>query len=84
MENKKQLLEQLKKRNEKLKPLVFKSFKTKKELDKYSKTIQTEIEEYYNTQEQIQKLKWDLMTPEEQSKKLKEREISKLKRDGKL
>ncbi|MCT3700577.1 hypothetical protein CMU66_13550 [Elizabethkingia anophelis] len=85
MENKKELLKKLIKRNEELKPLVFKSFKTEKELDNYSKNIQKEIDEYYDNQDQIRQLEYELKTPEEKKeydeylRKLK----LKLKSEGK-
>lgn len=84
MENNKQLLEKLQKRNEELKPIVFKSFETEKELDNYSKKIQKEIDEYYGNQEKIEKLEWELMTPEERKKEEEVMEKMKLKREGKL
>lgn len=84
MENKRQQLEQLKKRNEELKPIVFKSFKTEKELDKYSKNIQKEIDEYYDNQEQIQQLEYELMTPKEREEYDEYRRLSKLKAEGRL
>ncbi|UGS22317.1 hypothetical protein [Flavobacterium cyclinae] len=84
MENKKQLLDQLKKRNEELNPLVFKSFKTEKELNNYTKKNQEKIYEYYDNQEKIEILEWELMTPEEKKTKQELLEKMKLKRDGKL
>lgn len=84
MDNKSEELKKLKKRNEELKPIVFKSFKTEKELDKYSKSIQKEIDEYYDNQEQIQQLKWELMTPEEQEREKEVLRLMKEKREGKM
>ena len=84
MDNKKEELQRLIKRNKELKPIVFKSFKTEKELDRYSKSIQKEIDEYYDNQEQIQQLKWELMTPEEREKREEHLKLMKLKREGKL
>jgi len=84
MENKKQELEKLIKRNEELKQIVFVSFNTEKELLDYRKKIAKERDEYYDNLEQIQQLEWELMTPEEKEQYLKEEEISKLKREGKL
>ena len=78
MENKKELLKKYTKRNEELRPIVFKSFKTEKELDNYSKNIQKEINEYYYNQEKIEQLEWELMTPEE--RKAEEELIEKIKR----
>lgn len=83
MENK-QKLENLIKRNEELRPIVFKSFKAEKELDNYSKKIQKEVDEYYYNQDQIEQLKWELMTPEEQKAEKELIKKMKLKREGKL
>ncbi len=80
--NKQKELQKLQKRNEELKPIVFKSFKTEKELDNYSKKIYTEIDEYYDNQEQIQQLEWELMTPEEQEEQRKLEHFLKLKAKG--
>ncbi len=82
MENKKQLLERLKKRNEELKPIVFKSFKTEKELLNHRKKITKKRDEYYDNQEQIQQLEWELMTPEEQEEQRKLEHFLKLKAKG--
>lgn len=84
MENKKEILEKLLKRNEVLKKIVFVGFKTEKELLKYREKIKNERDEYYDNLEQIEKLEWDLKTPEEKERYLKEEEISKLKRERKL
>lgn len=83
MENK-QKLENLIKRNEELRPIVFKSFKAEKELDNYSKKIQKEVDEYYYNQDQIEQLKWELMIPEEQKAEKELIKKMKLKREGKL
>jgi len=82
MENKKQLLEKLLKRNEELMPIVFKSFKTEKELDNYSKKNQKEVDEYYDNLEKIEKLEWELMTPEEQKRQKKTERFLELKVKG--
>lgn len=84
MEDKSLLLEKLVMRNKELKPIVFKSFKTEKELDNYTKKNQKEIDEYYDNLEQIEILEWELMTPEEQKAEQELLEKMKLKRDGKL
>jgi hypothetical protein len=84
MENKKETLKKLIKRNEELKPLVFKGASTEKELDKYIKSIQKEFDEYYDNQEQIQKLEYELMTPKEKEAYDEYRRLSKLKAEGKL
>lgn len=84
MENKNLLLEKLILRNKELKPIVFKSFKTEKELDNYTKKNQEKIDEYYDNQEKIEILEWELMTPEEKKAEQELLEKMKLKRDGKL
>jgi hypothetical protein len=84
MDNKKTKLDKLMKRNDILKPIVFKSFKTEKELDNYSITIQNEIDEYYDNQEQIQQIEYELMTPKEKEDYDEYRRLSKLKAEGKL
>lgn len=84
MKNKEQLLRKLIKRNEELKPIVFKGAKNDTELDRYIKGIQKEFDEYYDNQEKIEHLEWELMTPEEQKTEKESIEKMKLKRDGKL
>ena len=68
--NIKEKLDQLIKRNDELSPIVFVGFKTSKELDDYNKTIEAEKEEYYGNLPKIKKLKWELMTPEEKAQKI--------------
>jgi len=84
MENKKEKLEKLIKRNEKLKPIIFVGFTTEKELLDYRKKIVKEREEYYDNQEKIEQLEWELMTPEERKNEEEIIEKMKLKREGKL
>lgn len=84
MENKKQLLENLKKRFEELKPIATKGFKTDRELDKYEKENKKIFDEYYDLGEQIEQLEWELMTPEERKAEEELLEKMKLKREGKL
>lgn len=67
---KREQLDQLVKRNNELHPIIFVGFKTDEELDEYIKTIKVEREEYYGNLPKIKKLKWELMTPEEQAKKI--------------
>jgi len=81
---KKEKLEQLKKRNEELKLIVFKSFKTDKELDKYEKENQKNFDEYFDNYKQIETLKWELMPQEERAKEEEIIKKMKLKREGKL
>jgi hypothetical protein len=82
--NNKDKLEKLKKRNLVLKPIVLKGVKTSKELDEYRLTIPNERSEYYANLEQIEALEWELKTPAEKKEILRQRELSKLKREGKL
>ena len=84
--NKKEILQQLEQRNEELYPIVFVGFKTSEELQKHRETIPTEINEYFDNQKKIKTLKWDLMTPEEQAKRLElERKIiAKKRKKGRL
>jgi len=67
---KKEQLEQLEQRNNELRPIVFVGFKTDEELDEHRKTIKTERDEYYGNLPIIKKLKWELMTPEEQAERI--------------
>ncbi len=84
MDNKKEELKKLKLRFEELKPITTKGFKTDEELDKFEKKNKKTFDEYYDLGEQIEQLEWELKTPEEKAQYLKEEEISKLKREGKL
>lgn len=77
-------LNKLIERNKILKPIVFVSFNTDIELIEYRKKIQNERNEYYNNFEKIEKLKWELKTPEEQKAETELLEKMKLKRDGNL
>lgn len=67
---KREQLDQLVKRNNELHPIIFVGFKTDEELDEYRKTIKVEREEYYGNLPKIKKIKWKLMTPEEQAQKI--------------
>ena len=82
MENKKDILEQLKKRNEELKPKIFKDYKTVKELNNYRNKNITIFQEYNSNQEQIEQLEYDLMSPEEQEKWKKRDRFLELKAKG--
>lgn len=84
MENNKKRLEELKIRNEVLKPIVFVSFNTEKELLAYRKKITKERDEYYDNLEQIQQLEWELLTPEEQEREKEVLRLMKEKREGKM
>ncbi|MCL1667212.1 hypothetical protein M2T82_03960 [Elizabethkingia ursingii] len=83
MENKEQLLKKLIKRNEELKPIVFVSFSTEKELLDYRKKIAKERDEYFDNQEQIRKLTYELKTPEEKKEYDEYLRKLKLKSEGK-
>lgn len=63
-------LDKLIKRNNELHTVIFVGFKTDAELDEYRKTIKVEREEYYGNLPKIKKLKWELMTSEEQAQKI--------------
>jgi predicted RNA-binding protein with PUA-like domain len=77
-------LKVLTERNEFLKPIVFKVFKTDKELDLYEKKNIKLFDEYYDNQAKIDKIKWDLMTPELQAEHEENIKLSKRKREGNL
>jgi len=67
---KKEQLEQLIKRNNELHNIVIVGFKTKEELEAHKKNTEAESDEYYGNLPKIKKLKWELMTPEEQAQKI--------------
>lgn len=71
-------------RNDFLKPIVFKVFKNDKELDLYEQSNKNLFDEYYDNQEKIDTIKWDLMTPEQQTEYKAGIELFKLKRGGNL
>lgn len=71
-------------RNEFLKPIVFKVFKNDKELDLYEQSNKNLFDEYYDNQEKIDAIKWDLMTPEQQAEYKAGIELFKLKRGSNL
>lgn len=80
--NKKEELQKLQKRMVEVKPIVSKGFPTDKELDDYKKKNQNIFNEYYFLFEQIQKLEYELMTPEEQKRYDKGMEFLRLKAKG--
>ncbi|MCS4237454.1 DNA-directed RNA polymerase subunit H (RpoH/RPB5) [Myroides gitamensis] len=84
MENNKKRLEELKIRNEELKPKIFKDYKTVKELDTYRGDNLEIFQEYNDNQEKIRLLEWDLMTPEEQEREKEVLRLMKEKREGKM
>lgn len=82
--NTKERLAYLKKRNEELKPIVFVGFETKEELYKYNDTIKLESNEYYSNLKEIDKLEYELMSPEEREKLEEYNKQVELKKQGKL
>lgn len=81
---KKEKLEKLKKRLETIKPIATKSFDSSSELQAYKQKNITIFNEYYDISEEIEKLEWELMTPEERKKEEETIRLMKLKRDGGL
>lgn len=77
-------IKELKKELEKLRQITSKRFETSEELKNYV----TENIESYNkakeVQEEIEKLKWKLLSPKEKEEKEEQKRLSKLKREGKL
>jgi len=84
MDIKRKQLETLKKRNEELKPKIFKDYKTVKELDTYRGNNLEIFQEYNDNQEKIRLLEWDLLTPEEQEREKEVLRLMKEKREGKM
>ncbi|MGH1383811.1 hypothetical protein [Kordia sp.] len=82
---KKQTLRELEERNKELYPLIFKNYDTMKELKDYKISHKHIFDEYYINLEKIKALEWELMTPEEQAKKIELRRkiIAKNKRMNK-
>lgn len=84
MENTREKLEKLIKRNEELKPKIFKDYKTIKELESYRNKNIAIFQEYNDNQAQIQQLEYELMTPKEREEYDEYIRLSKLKAEGKL
>lgn len=82
MENKKEKLRELIKRNNELKPIVTQGFKTDKELDNFEKKNKIIFNEYYDNLDEIEQLKWELMTPNEREKAEKRDRFLELKAKG--
>lgn len=82
--NKEQKLRSLEERNKVLRPIVSKGFDTSEELDAYIQGISEIYNEYYDNQEKIEKIKWELKTPKEKEEELELLRKMKLKREGKL
>ena len=83
MEDRKQKLDALIKKNEELRPIVFKSFKTDQELDNYEKLNQEVFNQYFDNQKKIQELKLELMTPQDRAEYEENMRLLKLKAEGK-
>ena len=80
-----ELLTKLVQRNEVLKPIVSKGFPVGTgELDIYVSQYQTEYDEYSANFQEIQRLEWELKTPEEQAEELERDRLFKAKRSGGL
>ena len=82
--NKKDELQELLKEKKELLPLSEVSFKSKKEGAKYIKKNYTKLSRLNDIEKEIERLEWELMSPEEKEQYLEEERISKLKREGKL
>ncbi|HEX8574730.1 MAG TPA: hypothetical protein VF677_00395 [Flavobacterium sp.] len=83
MEDRKQKLDALIKKNEELRPIVFKSFKTDQELDNYEKLNQEVFNQYFDNQNQIHQIKLELMTPQDRAEYEENMRLLKLKAEGK-
>jgi hypothetical protein len=82
MENKKERLKHLIKRNSELKPITTQSFKTDKELDSFEKKNKMIFDEYYDNMDEIEKLEYELMTPKEKERYDKGMRFLELKAKG--
>ena len=82
MENKKEKLQQLIKRNNELKPIVTQGFKTDMELNIFEKKNKIIFNEYYNNLDEIQQFEFELMTPKEKEKAEKRDRFLELKAKG--
>lgn len=83
MEDKKEKLEKLIERNEELRPIVSQGFKTDRELDNFKRKNHKTFEEYYDNQDEIEKLRYELLSPQEKENYDEYRRLSKLKAEGK-
>lgn len=59
-------------------------FSDEKDLDRFINENKSILKQSNDLREQIEKLEWELKTPEEQKIYLEQRNLSKLKREGKL
>ncbi|MDE5438015.1 hypothetical protein KRE40_07830 [Elizabethkingia meningoseptica] len=79
MNNLKDKLEVLKKRNIELSTKIFVDFNTSEELQKYRNENIDIFNEYQDNLEQIRELEWELMTPEQQARDIEVRRLIRLK-----
>ena len=77
-------LESLKKELEQYNDLINQTFKTKEELRRFRENNLERFNQLIELKKQIDKLEWELKSPEEQAKILEQRRLSRLKREGKL
>jgi len=84
MEQKAEKLKQLQERNEKLWPVVSKSFEQHEELNRYYRENKNYYDEYAANEVEIERLRLELMTPEERKQEKELMKGMKLKREGKL
>ena len=81
--DKKVILQEKEKRMAELKPIISKGFSTDKELDLYIKKNKKYFDEYDALFQEIQQLKYELMTPKEREEYDEYRRLSKLRAEGK-
>ena len=77
-------LESLKKELEQYNDLINQTFKTKEELRRFRENNLERFNQLIELKKQIDKLEWELKSPEEQAQILEQRRLSRLKREGKL
>jgi len=81
--DKKEALIVKQKRMEAIRPIVTKGFSTDKELDDFKRSNQSIFNEYYKLYDEIQQLKYELMSPKEQAEHDEFLRKLKLKAEGK-
>ena len=77
-------LEHLRNEKESIKHYAEVSFKTKEEGERYIEQNFYKLNRLNEINKRIDELEWELKSPEEQAKILEQRELSRLKREGKL
>ncbi len=82
MSNIQNKLNNLVKRNNSLKPLIFKSFNSSEELNQYRNSNFEIFKEFHNNQEEIERLELALMTPDERARHEKQMRFLALKAKG--